>query len=78
MSKFKKGDLVRCSNFTGLSLVRGKIYEVLRTSYRKHGSKFVEIDLPGEYAWFYAHRFVHAGTVAPENRSRVDAGPRTL
>lgn len=79
--KFKVGDLVRCTNAVGAyrgMLSRGQCYRVVRLL-RAHGEDFVE--LPGlDVPHWYASRFelVTGATVAPQNRSRVDAGPRTL
>jgi hypothetical protein len=77
--KFKKGDRVRCVD-AGLSLA----------DWLKHGAQYTvvssRVDLCDEFVklsgdptgvdW-RAWRFepMRLGTVAPENRSRVDAGP---
>jgi hypothetical protein len=72
-TKFKKGDRVRCVDAERMALLSlGQVYDVLRVT-----DEYVFIDGPDGGFWHSRFELIGSweGTVAPENRSRVDAGP---
>jgi hypothetical protein len=78
MVKFKVGDLVRCVKPDPERCLRVGDNYVVESVFAIYDDVFVAVE--GGHP-FWAARFEPAGTtrtVAPENRSRVDAGPRTL